>query len=112
MAILFGFSCFGVYSSYSFHGRNEFGREVDTTSKIEGTWANLKRIIKKIYNYIQLRNLVYFIKEVESIRKIKYLNSKEKLNEFSVVISCVGNGITDAFLSEDDLISIEYDNYF
>ena len=50
-----------------------------------------------MYNCIQSKNLIYFIKEAEFKRKYKNLNCEEKLNEFSVAISCVGNSITDAF---------------
>ena len=64
------------------HGKNDFGRGVDTPSKIEGILTNLKRIIKKMYNCIQSKNLIYFIEEVELRRKIKNLNCEEKLNEF------------------------------
>ena len=59
------------------HGRNDFGRGMDTTSKIEGTQANLKRIIKKMYNCIQSKNLIYFIKEAVFRRNIKNLNWKK-----------------------------------
>ena len=71
---------------------------MDTTSKIEGTLANLKRIINKMYNCIQSKNLIYFIKEAEFRRNIKNLKWEEKLNAFSVAFSCVGNGIAYAFL--------------
>ena len=45
----FDFAASGCVHHTHTHGRNDFGRGVDTTSKIEGTWANLKRIIK-IFN--------------------------------------------------------------
>ena len=89
-------------------------RGIDTTSKVEGLWGDIKSIIKKIYVSIPSVYLIYFIKESEFRREIRNLSWLEKLKEFSIFIYTLfnGNGINYDLLSEDDLLSLDYDTYF
>ena len=47
------------------HGHNDFGRGQESTSHIEGVWAQLKTEIKSTYKMIPSFNLLFFIKEAE-----------------------------------------------
>ena len=49
---------------------------------------------------------------MEYRRCIKTLNKNEKLNNFSIVCSCMELGNNGDFLTEAELISIDYDTMF
>ncbi len=57
---------------------SQVGRSLDSTSKIESVWAEIKYYIKIIYNFIKSKNFVYFITEVEYLRITKNLNLRKK----------------------------------
>ena len=81
------------------YNRGNFWHEVDTTSRIEGTWRKLKYYLKKIYAKIRSINFIFFIKEVEFRRMMRNSYFKTKLETFSIAASCVSNG------KEGDLLS-------
>ena len=37
---------------------------------------------------------------------------ENKLKNFSEVLACTGNGINQQFLTDDELLSLEYDTFF
>lgn len=69
-------------------------------------------MIKKIYSTISSKNFLFFLKEIEYRRNIKLLNREEKIENFSIIVSCVGNGKNGDLLSESKLASIEYDTMY
>lgn len=42
----------------------------------------------------------------------KYLNLEEKIEHFRIAIVCVGNGVNEKFLTENELLSYEYFTMF
>ncbi len=94
------------------HGRGNFGRGLDSTSHIEGFWSELKSYVKKMYYSIQSYNFIYHLREAEYRRLIKNLNANSKLENFSIVIACVGKGMDNTYLSVADLLSLDYDTQF
>lgn len=65
-----------------------------------------------MYYSIQSYNFIYHLREAEYRRLIKNLNTNSKLENFSIVITCVGNGMDNTYLSEADLLSLDYDTQF
>ncbi len=65
-----------------------------------------------MYYAIHSTNLVYHLREAEYRRNTKNLDYIHKLENFARIISIVGNGIKDPYLSEADLLSFDYDTYF
>ena len=90
------------------HANGHFGY----SSMIEGVWGEFKVLFKKIYSSIRSKNLLYFIREMAFRRIIKNLNLDKKLKKFSEVIECVGNGIKEKLLSDNELSSLGYDTFF
>lgn len=82
------------------------------SNRIEGVWGELKALFKKIYSSIRSKNLLYFMREMEFRRLIKNLNLDNKLKKFSEIIECVGNGIKEKLLTDDQLSSLNYDTFF
>jgi hypothetical protein len=80
---------------------------VTDSSRIEGIWGELKVLFKKIYSTIRLNNFVYFLREIEYWRVIKNLNLENKLKNFSEVLECIGNGVGEKLISDDELISLD-----
>lgn len=52
------------------------------------------------------------MREMEFRRLIKNLNLDNKLKKFSEIIECVGNGIKEKLLTDDQLSSLNYDTFF
>ena len=71
------------------HGHGNFVHGIDSTSRIESIWADIKVLIKKIYHKIPSKNFVYFLREAEYRRSLKSYNIKEKLENFSNLLYCV-----------------------
>ena len=94
------------------HSRGNFGRGIDSTSRIESIWAELKSDLKKIYKTIRSTNFIYFLREIEYRRNLKKLNCNEKLENFATLLSCVGINSDDSYLSEKELMSFNYDTLF
>ena len=69
-------------------------------------------MLKRIYNTIRSKNFIYFLREVEFRRSLKGLNNYSKLVEFSNMFACVGIKKFDEYLSEKDLLSLEYETNF
>ena len=70
------------YTSYRHnHGQGDFGYGLESTSHIEGLWANLQAIIKNTYRVMPHRNLLKFIKEAEFKFKLRNLNAELKMKE-------------------------------
>ena len=103
-------------SGYTHHiynnGHENFGHGIYSTNRIESIWAEIKALIKKLYHKIPYKNFVYFLLEAEYRRSLKSCNTKEKLGNFAIVLSCAGNGLNGEFLSEDNLVSFEYETIF
>ena len=59
-----------------------------------------------MYSSIHSKHFVYFLKEAEYRRKIKYMNPMEKIFDFAIVLSTVG---IDEYLNKEDLIKFDYD---
>ena len=91
--------------------RKNFGIWLDSTSRIESVWSELKTKIKKIYNSIQSNNFIYFLRELEFRRIIKSLNINQKIEKFAIALSCVDNGINSSYLTKEEFISFTYDVY-
>ena len=69
--------------------------------------------MKKIYSTIRQSNFLYFLKEIESRRLVKSMNEAQKLEDFSlIIISCVGNGVNQVLLKEDELRDLDFDTNF
>ena len=85
---------------------------MDSTSRIESVWNELKGMMKRIYNTIRSKKFIYFLREVEFRHLIKNLTNKGKLFEFAKMFSCVGIREKYDYLSEDELLSLEYDTIF
>ena len=51
-----------IHHAYN-HGRGEWGIGIDSTSRIESIWAEIKLKIKRMYISIKSTNLIYFLKE-------------------------------------------------
>jgi len=79
------------------------------TSRIEGIWGEIKLLIKSMYISIRSKNFIYFLKEAEYRRSIKKFNPIDKIKDFSIVLSTVGDG---QYLDIEDLLDNDYDvNY-
>ena len=63
------------------HGQGDFGYGLESTSHIEGLWANLQAIIKNTYRVMPHGNLLKFIKEAEFKFKLRNLNDELKIKE-------------------------------
>ena len=97
-----------IHLSYN-HSRGIYGFGINSTSRIESVWAELKQLIKKIYGTIKEKNFVYFLKECEFRKLIKNLTPDEILNELATAVCCVlCEGNFESLLKEDELISIDY----
>ena len=55
---------------------------------------------------------MYFLKEIEYRGLIKSMSGVEKLEDFSQIISCVGNGVNQDLLKEDELMDLDFDTNF
>ena len=55
---------------------------------------------------------MYFLKEIEYFSMLKNLNCENKIRNFSEVLSCIENGIKNELLSDDELISFNYETFF
>ena len=60
------------------HGAGDFGFGICSTSHMEHTWAQLKNIIKSIYNVIPNKNFVLYLRESEFRLKISKFNDVSK----------------------------------
>ena len=61
------------------------------TSRIEGIWGEIKLLIKSMYISIRSKNFIYFLKDAEYRRSIKKFNPIDKVKDFFIVLSTVGN---------------------
>ena len=100
-----------IHHTYN-HARGNFGTGLDSTSRIESVWSELKSKITKIYNSIQSTNFIYFLRELEFRRIIKSWIINQNIEQFGIALSCVGNGINSTYLTKDELISLSYDIYY
>ena len=94
------------------HSRGNFGTGLESTSRIESIWGQLKFKIKNLYHSIPSKNFVYFLREAEYRLRIKNLNKYQKLEDLSILLSIVGNGLNNEYLSEENLKNIDYDTLF
>ena len=91
------------------HSHNDFGRGLESTSHIEGVWAQLKSEIKSTYKMIPSFNLLFFIKEAEWKIETRNLTFNEKLDDFFSMfnlVNLVGDDnimIDEHFLSNEDI---------
>ena len=65
--------------------------------------------MKKIYVTINQKILYIFLLEKQNRRSINDLSYFEKLNNFSILISCVGINDKKDYLNEEELLSLDYD---
>jgi len=93
------------------HGHGNFCHDLDSTSRIESIWAEIKASIKK-YHKIPSKNFIYYLIEAKYRRKIKKLNFNEKLFNLSILFSYIGNCAKGYYLSEYDLISFGFEIMF
>lgn len=101
------------YIHYTYnHSRGNFGSGLTSTSRIEAVWNELKGKFKRIYNTIKSKHFIYFLRECEYRRSIKDLKSEDKMLNFSVLFSCVGIRTDDEYLSEKELLSLDYETNF
>lgn len=106
-----------TWSGYNFLSQNNSGflhfqynhsiGQFGNTSKIESVWGELKFLIIKIS-----KNFIYFLIEGENRRTLKNLSKDDKLFNFSIALSCFGNGKNGNFLSDDELKMIDYETLF
>ena len=96
-----------VHHSYN-HGRGQWGMGLDSTSRIESIWSEIKLKIKRMYISIKSTNLIYFLKEAEYRRLISKLSNENKLKDFSLAYSTVG----DLLLSEKELVDFKYETLY
>ena len=61
--------------------QGHFGYGAESTSNIESVWANLKSIIKRIYNFIPHQNFILYLRESKFRRNISHLNYDMKIKE-------------------------------
>ena len=54
-----------------YHGNGDFGEGYHSTSHIESLWANLKKILTRLYGILPGNNFNLFIKEVEFLYNIR-----------------------------------------
>ena len=87
------------------HSQGVFG----ITRMIEGLSAVLNSLIKKMYTCIHSINLIYFLREAEYRRNTRNVNTIEKLDSFSIIVSTVD---FNNFISEEDLINIDYKVFY
>jgi len=67
---------------YIYTAGGDFGLGLNSSSHIKSIWSQLKATIKKIYNVIPKKNLLYFIREGEWRIKNKNKTFAEKIDEF------------------------------
>lgn len=79
------------------------------TIRIEGFWGDLKSLIKKMYTCINSTNFIFFLRESEYHRNTRNLNTPEKLDSFSIVVSTVD---FNNFVSEEYLNNIDYEVFY
>lgn len=100
-----------IHHQYN-HGRGDFGYSLDSTSRIEGLWAEIRAIIKRLYNTVCSDNFIYFLREAEYRRLIKNLTNDQKLEYFAMIYSIVVPNSGFNFLNEEELKSIDFDTLF
>ena len=97
------------YTSYRHnHGQGDFGYGLESTSHIEGLWANLQAIIKNTYRVMPHRNLLKFIKEAEFKFKLRNLNAELKMKELFDVylfLKIVGELENNDIIANEDIDS-------
>ena len=64
------------------HSRGSFGAGLESISRIESIWGQLKFKIKNLYHSIPSKKYIYFLGEAEYRLRIKNLNKSQKLEEF------------------------------
>lgn len=94
------------------HSRGAFGSGLESTSRIESIWGQLKEKIKKLYHSIPSHNFLFFLREAEYRLIISKYNKIEKMDNFSTVLSIVGNRLGKPYLSYDQPKSFDHETYF
>lgn len=73
------------------HGNGDFGYGLDSTSHTESLWANIKSLIKSIYNVIPSENIKLFLKEGEFRRTVKKFKNGAFIKEFEEILLYISN---------------------
>ena len=94
------------------HSHNDFGRGLESTSHIEGVWAQLKSEIKSTYKMIPSFNLLFFIKEAEWKIKTRNLTFNEKSDDFFSMFNLVNLVGDDNIMIDEHILSNEDINHY
>ena len=76
------------------HGNRDFSLREESTSHIESIWLDIKRMLKGIYTAVRSENIVFLLKNVNSVKKFlvclqeeNYLNYKEYLIILNILLN-------------------------
>ena len=90
------------------HADSDFGYGLESISHIESLWANLKYLIKRMYNMIPSSNFYGFLKESEFRHNISNLNNMSKMDAIFDIFNYIANAYDNNPLKIDDLINYDY----
>jgi len=92
----------GYHRIIHIHGHHDFGHGDESTSHIEGVWADLKRIISRFYVSVKSCNFIYFAKEAEMRKKTSNLSIDKKLDNIKFIFNHISNTVEwDLFTKEE-----------
>ena len=94
-----------IHSTHT-HSLGNFGRGDESTSHIEQLWHHLKLIIKKIYNMIQKKHFIYFLRESEFRRNLSFLSYEGKWESIYDTLNYIKNLNLNNLYSLEELIQI------
>ena len=96
------------------HGAGDFGNGLHSTSHIENLWANLKKIITKIYGVMPQKNFILFLKEAELRYNLRNKTKDQIFNLFTLLnlFAGIGSLISLARLKEYFKEIYDYNQFY
>jgi len=85
------------------HGGGDFGYSFHSTSYIEGLWAEIKKLMMKIYGIIPMNNFIYYLREIEMRILIKNFNDTKKIETFKYMMKIVYDKCKFKFSSKNEI---------
>ena len=93
------------------HGHHDFGHGDESTSHIEGVWADLKRIISRFYVSVKSCNFIFFAKEAEWRKKTSNLSNDKKLDNIKFIFNHISNTVERDLFSKEEIEDFEKNEY-
>ena len=84
-----------------------------STFYIEGLWAEIKKLMMKIYGIIPMNNFVYYLREIEMRILIKNFNVTKKMETFKNMMKIVYDKFKFKFSNKNEIEDLNnYDLIF